>query len=76
MDEIDRNSRRKSNFLFYLPLINVLFYPSEMTSKQVQEENVVLVNSTYRLLKKFVAIRQIMRTLHVSRLTNICIVYP
>ncbi|XP_059097351.1 uncharacterized protein LOC131891732 [Tigriopus californicus] len=36
---------------------------NEMTSMQLQEENVVLFNNLYRLLKKYVAIRQIIKTL-------------
>ncbi len=37
-----------------------------MTSKQLQEENVTQVNSLYRLLKKYVAMKQIIKTLNVS----------
>ncbi len=36
-----------------------------MTSKQLQEENMTLVNNNYRMLKKYTAIRQICKTLAV-----------
>ena len=42
------------------------FELSEMTSKQVHEANEVLSNNTYKLLKKYQAIRSIVKTLAVS----------
>ena len=43
----------------------------EMTSKQLYEENEVLTNSTYKLLKKYQAIRTIIKTLAVSKIYEI-----
>ena len=37
-----------------------------MTSKQVNEENSIKVDNTYKMLKKYVAVRQIIHTLGVS----------
>ena len=42
----------------------------EMTSKQLYEENEVLCNSTYKLLKKYQAVRTIIKTLAVSKIIN------
>ena len=39
---------------------------SEMTSKQVHEDNEVLSNTTFKLLKKYQGIRSIVKTLAVS----------
>lgn len=38
-----------------------------MTSKQLAEENATLFNGTHRLLKKYLAIKQIVKTLHVRK---------
>ena len=37
-----------------------------MTSKQVHDDNEVMSNTMYKLLKKYQAIKQIVKTLHVS----------
>ena len=42
-----------------------------MTSKQLYEENEVLTNSTYKLLKKYQAVRTIIKTLAVSEMHGI-----
>ena len=41
-----------------------------MTSKQLYEENEVLTNSTYKLLKKYQAVRTIIKTLAVSEMNG------
>ena len=38
-----------------------------MTSKQLNEENSVKVDNTYKLLKKYIAVKQIIHTLGVSQ---------
>ncbi len=42
-----------------------------MTSKQLHEENTGLMNNTHKILKKYLAVRQIIHTLHVSRSSSI-----
>ena len=37
-----------------------------MTSKQVADDNEVMSNTMYKLLKKYSAVRSIIKTLHVS----------
>ena len=37
-----------------------------MTSKQLNEENSVKVDKTHQLLKKYIAVKQIIKTLAVS----------
>ena len=44
-------------------------YVPALTSKAVSEENTVLVNDLYRLIKKYQAIRNIVRTLVVRLFT-------
>ena len=39
---------------------------AEMTSKQVSDDNEAMSNTMYKLLKKYQAVRQIVKTLHVS----------
>ena len=46
----------------------LIFIFSEMTSKQLNEENSVKVDNTYKLLKKYIAVKQIIHTLGVSHL--------
>ena len=46
-------------------------YVPELTSKQVSDENNVLVNDLYRLIKKYQAIRNIVRTLVVRLFTYV-----
>ena len=41
----------------------------EKTSKQLSEENGQLVNDVYKLIKKYLALRNIVRNLLVSLLT-------
>ena len=48
----------------------VSFVP-EMTSKQVNDENEALSNTMYKLLKKYLAIRSILKTLNVSCLPDL-----
>jgi hypothetical protein len=45
-------------------MIAFSFFP-EMTSKQVNDENEALSNTMYKLLKKYQAIRSILKTLNV-----------
>ena len=42
-----------------------------MTSKQVNDENEALSNTMYKLLKKYLAIRSILKTLNVSCLPDL-----
>ena len=41
-----------------------------MTSKQVHDDNEVMSNTMYKLLKKYQAIKQIVKTLHVSKVCS------
>ena len=41
-----------------------------MTSKQVSDDNEAMSNTMYKLLKKYQAVRQIVKTLHVSILSK------
>jgi hypothetical protein len=43
---------------------------TEMTSKQVQEDNETMSDDIYKLLKKYQAIRSIIKTLGVSKYRN------
>ena len=42
-----------------------------MTSKQISDENAILFNNAHKLMKKYMAIKQIVRTLNVSFLSRI-----
>lgn len=44
----------------------MVFFLAEMTSKQVSDDNEAMSNTMYKLLKKYQAVRQIVKTLHVS----------
>ena len=59
--EMDRIGRGKKLFFY-----DILFYFSEMTSKQVSEDNEKMSDTMYKLLKKYQAIRSIVKILHVS----------
>ena len=52
--------------LHFLIDSHYLFLRVEMTSKQVQDDNEAMSNTMYKLLKKYQAIRSIIKTLHVS----------
>ena len=54
--------KKKSN----LYLVFMVFFLAEMTSKQVSDDNEAMSNTMYKLLKKYQAVRQIVKTLHVS----------
>ena len=41
-----------------------------MTSKQLNEENSVKVDNTYKLLKNYIAVKQIIHTLGVSNVQS------
>ena len=51
------------------------FFP-EMTSKQVNDENEALSNTMYKLLKKYQAIRSILKTLNVIHLMTSYYIFP
>ena len=64
-----RRSKRFLNFFSYKKFF--FFYKkfgffSEMTSKQVHDDNEEMSNTMYKLLKKYQGIKQIVKTLHVS----------
>ena len=65
-----RRSKRFLNFFSYKKFFffykkNLVFF-SEMTSKQVHDDNEEMSNTMYKLLKKYQGIKQIVKTLHVS----------
>ena len=68
MSDPRMNRSSGNDFVFRaLPYTNLmLFFFSEMTSKQVQDDNEAMSNTMYKLLKKYQAIRSIIKTLHVS----------
>lgn len=41
-----------------------------MTTQQIEHENTQMINDLYRLLKKYQGLRNLIRELKVSRLTN------
>ena len=58
-------------FYFLINKVPLVFFVPEMTSKQVNDENEALSNTMYKLLKKYLAIRSILKTLNVSCLPDL-----